>query len=258
MKNKIIKISNELAQKLYIDNESDTLNTLQKAVICYLLSKIKANDNAIQKEYIQLKEICDLFNINYSGGKNRKNVLNSINELKNKKFYIYGENKAFYWIEEIHFSKNSEYIITINRELSKYLLNLKEKYTFFKLGYITDFKCQYSWRLFLFCHSWIEQQYIAISLEKAYLWFGCQKYKYYSTFVRRVIKPALEEINYFTDIHIKIFQSKNKKNIIFAIFKKPENIRLEIEESFFEEQELQYNEEEIVFFDEEQGSYLLS
>ena len=122
--------------------------------------------------------------------------------------------------------------------MSKYLFNLESKYTFFKLGYICSFKSKYSWKVYEFLHSWLAGGRIMLTVQNALLKLGLGQYDTYSEFRKRILQPAITEINMNTDIMVKFgLKKKNGKvtNILFVIQQKSEEELSELEKNFNED-----------------------
>ena len=239
-KNNLIKMSNELAQKLSITDKTDMLNITQKAILYYLMSKIRPEDTVTKKEKIYISEFCKLFKIDYASGQAKNRVRNSILNLKNKKFYLEEESSHIYWVEdsvEISDDKTTVYI-KLHQNLHKYLFDLESNYTFFKLGYICGFKSKYSWRVYEFCHSWLSKGKISVTIRNVLSKIGLGQYDSYGEFRKRVLQPAIEEINQNTDIIVQFYIKKEKGKVIglvFEIRKKPEDELSKLDKNFVSE-----------------------
>lgn len=225
-----------MAQGLYISDKKMILSRLQRSVFIYLVTKIKPSDHEFSYQKINMKSLCDTFHINFLGGKNRKMVFQSIWELREKSVNI-GDCYNICLIDKnVTLEKSKSCVcMKLHSDLKKYLLNIDCRYTYYQLGYICNFKQKYTWRVYDFCHSWLEKGDIKISMDLVCKLFGFATYGTYKEINARILKTACEEINTYTDITVEINPNRNGKivsGIIIKIDRKVENELEDIDKNF--------------------------
>lgn len=114
-----------------------------------------------------------------------------------------------------------EITISFAPEVMIYLSALKNRFTTYKFKYVTQFTCAYSFRFYELFSCWNGKGKQELKLEvarlKQMLDLG-EKYANIHDFKKKVIVPALKEINEFTDISVSFDQSKRGKVITHLIF----------------------------------------
>lgn len=105
--------------------------------------------------------------------------------------------------------------------LEPYLLNLKETYTRYKLGYVINFKSEYSFRFYEIMKQYeqIGERTIPLEELRNLLMIDNDKYKQYNHLKTKVIKKAIDEINKYSDIIIELKkEEKEGKRVIGLVF----------------------------------------
>ena len=110
-------------------------------------------------------------------------------------------------------------IVGFDPELKPFLLFLKNNYTSYQLVYVLAMKTKYAIRLYeiLKSYLYIGEYQPTISELRALL--QIVGYDMYSDFRKRVLNPAVEEINRFTDIEITATPIRAGKTIDKIQFK---------------------------------------
>lgn len=105
--------------------------------------------------------------------------------------------------------------------LEPYLLNLKETYTKYRLGYVINFKSEYSFRLYEIMKQYekIGERTVPINELKELLMIDSNKYQKYSHLKVKVIQKAIEEINKYSDIRINLEkEEKEGRKVVGLVF----------------------------------------
>ena len=114
-----------------------------------------------------------------------------------------------------------EITISFAPEVMIYLSALKSRFTTYKLKYVTQFTCAYSFRFYELFSCWNGKGQQELKLEvaglKQMLDLG-EKYADIHDFKKKVILPALKEINEFTNISVTFDQCKRGKIITHLVF----------------------------------------
>lgn len=105
--------------------------------------------------------------------------------------------------------------------LEPYLLNLKETYTKYRLGYVINFKSEYSFRFYELMKQYetIGERTITIEEIKDLLMIDGEKYTKYSHLKAKVIQKSIEEINKYSDIKVNLEkEEKEGKKVVGLVF----------------------------------------
>ena len=105
--------------------------------------------------------------------------------------------------------------------LEPYLLNLKETYTKYRLGYVINFKSEYSFRLYEIMKQYekIGERTVLVEELKELLMIDNNKYQKYSHLKSFVIQKAMQEINQYSDIKINLEkEEKEGKKVVGLVF----------------------------------------
>lgn len=215
---RIVK-SNDLVQR-----SRYSLTEKEQKIILYLISLIKPDDTELQEYTFNLRDFCLICGIDPDEGKNFRNIREAIDSLKRKSFWILQGNDlvSVDWIAKarIH-TKTSTATIRLDEDLKPYLLQLKDNFTAYELEYVLAMRGVYALRLYELLKSYAFVGHYEVSIgdlrDKLQL-FKKDKdgnlktdpdgnpiplYPDFRGLRRRVIEPAIEEINQFTDITIK-------------------------------------------------------
>ena len=103
-----------------------------------------------------------------------------------------------------------------------YLLELTKEnqyYTHYQLKYILPMKSQYAIRLYELLKSYQRNNYEwFFDIEQLKKQLNCESYKDFKDFRRRVLEPAVAEINEFTDIKIAWEPMKEGRKVVRVVF----------------------------------------
>jgi len=96
---------------------------------------------------------------------------------------------------------------------------LQDGYTVFKLNILTSFKSYYSLVLYEFIQQWKQRKWIEFSIEEFRILMGIEdkQYRYMADFKKKVLTPALKEINEKSDL--KVFCNDKKKGVKITGFR---------------------------------------
>lgn len=231
--NKVTK-ANKLIQKTKF-----VLNLTEQKLLAYLFSFIEPHDTELKEITIDIRDFCRVSNIKES--ENLTEVKRIISNLASKDFEMPMENKVdktYRWLDSVIIQRNSSLCkIKLNSLLSSYLLNLKGNFTTFYLNNIMKFKSKHTIRLFEYLYSYKNIGSVKLSVNDFRTIMGLiDEYPNYRDLNKRVITPALNEINDSTnvDIEINLFVKRKNKAIDildFSIKKKNKHMLIQEDSS---------------------------
>lgn len=184
-----------------------SLTVQQQRVILYLISKIDYNDSDF-KEYefslLEFMRVCGL----ERNGKGYKELKDCIKEIADKSLWITlddgNRETLLRWIEKpTIYNREGIIRIRLDNDMKPYLLQLKHNFTSYELIYTLMMKSKYSIRLYELIKSIhyheLEEYKRQYAIEELRILLDAEKYTEYRNFNQRVLKPAVEEINRYTD-----------------------------------------------------------
>ena len=210
---KLVEIATQKASILSVNN---------KRIILYLISKIQPFDEELREVKINLYELCSILNIK-PGGMQYRQIKNELLSLTCQGFCIETKEKVLFanWLDsnftEIDINNNT-ITLKLSDRLKPFLLNLKENFTSFQLGYTLNFKGKYTYRLYEYLHSFENQRVYLFPIELFEEKICDNKYKSITDIERWVLNKAIKEINEFSDITISYRKIKTKRKTTHLYF----------------------------------------
>ena len=213
-----VRKANELVQKARY-----TLSANGQKILLYLISLIPPNADHFENTLFSVKQFCEILGVDDSGGQYQylKDALGELVSNKNKVWIplANGRETLLHWIDwpEIDTSAGMVYV-RLAECMRPYLLDLKANYTTYELIYVLKFHSKYSIRMYElvkslqyhddkpFCRTYPVDELRSL--------LDAEIYPEYKDFNRRVLKPAVEEINKFSDRNLEIVEHKQGRKVI--------------------------------------------
>lgn len=265
-KSLVVSQDNRISQTLRVDRQSLSLTVYQKRLLLLLISHITKETEDFEVEEISFADYCRVMNIP-KGGKTWELIRQNVLDLCKQCFLVDTtptKTEVFSWIDssETEILWDKQVIRTkLGKKLKQYYLGLHEKFTSFQLGFVLGFKSKYSYRLYEYLKSYVEQGIITVRIERAYEIFSDNRYHLVTDLERYVLAKAISEINEFSDIrvkHNKIKKGRKTTHVSFLIKVKPESELKEIRERWCEQLTAleSINQQIADAFDEDEDSYV--
>jgi plasmid replication initiation protein len=199
-------------------------------LIAYCLAHYDSTESQNRTFTARIFDLQELFPINKkSAYRVVETAMLGINEKPLK--FKEGNKKYFWnWFSGFAYEESTgEFEFSITPEIRPYLLGLKNTFTKYRLKSVYQFKSAHTWKLYenlkkqVFKHQWF------VGLEELKTFLGVpDKYKKTYEFDRRVIKPAVNEINNLSDLVVSYEKQKRGRSIVGILFiineKQPENV----------------------------------
>ena len=226
--------ANDLIQKSRF-----SLSLLQQRILLYLISQITPVDDDFKLYEFSIAEFCKVCGISYNG-RSYNEIKAIIKEIADKSVWItLADEKTetlVRWIEKPYINADDGYVrIKLDADMKPYLLQLRENFTQFELIYTLKMKSKYSIRLYELIKSIhyneLKEYVRTYKVEELKILLDGTSYNTFKDFHQRVLKPAVEEINKFTDKIVNYEQIKNGRKTIaiqFTIGSKEADDRLKI------------------------------
>ena len=225
--------SNCLVQKSRYD-----LTLAEQRAVAYICSLIKpciatpaTNNVPYQLEYeFDIWEYAKVCGIRSDGGRLYQDTRNLLKGLMIKIMYIEfpdGYEDLVPWFTKVGTNKRSgKARVKINEYLVPYLFDLQRSFTAYELLNILAMKSQYSIRIYELLQSHAYQKtvdYEIDKLKKMLMVDDLKGYKNFNDFKKRVLDPAMAEINEYTNLNVSYETATKGRKVIkvkFLISKK--------------------------------------
>ena len=122
--------------------------------------------------------------------------------------------------------------VKFHEDMLPFLQNLKREFTQYKLWYTMTMRSEYSIRLYELLKSVAKKEMWEFQIDYLKKIFMCENYKQFNDFKKRVLEPAVNEINAKTDINVsyELFkEGRAYKSIEFYIEEKSTMDRLSVD-----------------------------
>lgn len=258
-RNKTVTKANDLIQKSRFD-----LGLQQQKIILYLISQITPYDEDFKLYEFSIPEFCRVCGIDDTSGKNYGDLKAAIKEIADKSLWISiseDEETLLRWIEKPYVNKKDGVIkIKLDNDMRPFLLQLKANFTSYELIWTLHFKSKYTIRLYELVKSIHFQELDTYkrkySVEELKRLLGGEGYKEYRDFKRRVLKPAVEEINKYSDKTVTFQEFKQRRWVVSIEFTVASKTGLEAAR-IRSEVEKEMGMEQLTLWDELEGKGLV-
>lgn len=232
--NNTVTKANELIQKSRF-----SLSLQQQKIVLYLISQITPQDEDFRLYEFSIPDFCRVVGINATSGENYRELKQSIQDIRNKSIWIDlpdGRTTTVAWIEKAYINPKSGTVqIRLDADMKPYLLQLKENFTQYELIWTLRFRSKYSIRLYELIKSVhyheLETYEREFSLKQLQQSMGAERYEHFKDFHTRALRPAVKEINQYSDKAIAYDLIKRGRSVVgikFTISTKPVTERLQI------------------------------
>lgn len=209
--------------KDYIVTKSNTLITCnydlslqEQKIILTLASMVQPQDTEFKEYEFKIKDFLELLEIK---DQSKYTELPKITkELKKKVFEIREGTDLVQvsWLGGVRYkTKEGILILSLDKGLKPYMLQLKELYTSYKIENILSLKSKYSIRIYEILKSNLFKKVIEIEVEELKNMIGAKEktYNLYSNFKSKILIRTQEELNSKTDISFKYEEVKTGRKV---------------------------------------------
>ena len=215
---KVVK-GNEIIQKARYD-----LNITELKAFAFILSKVKPTDEKGQYYDFCIKEYCQVVGIDYKNGGNYKQIKQTLQNLRDKSFWMTNENGeevVVGWLEKAKLHKGSGKIkVRLDEDIQKYVIGLFDNFTQYSLISTLPMKSSYSFRLFELLKSYAFQKQHTFDIDDLKIKLSATHYSNFKDFRKKVIEIAVKEINEYTEIETTwepIYKGRKVESVLFNI-----------------------------------------
>ena len=204
-KSQVIRKSNELIEARY------KLNIAEQRLVLLLASEISPDDDDFKSYQIRVTDFAKMFGLDNCKAM-YKEVQKAAKELVSRRIDLSKNGEEIYttWLSYVKYIDGSGVVdLEFHSSLKPYFLQLKSHFTQYHLSYVTDFKSQYSMRLYELLKmdayklkNGKFEKYFEVSELRLLLGVDKKDYALFAGFRRFAIEPAVSEISGKTDLHI--------------------------------------------------------
>jgi len=203
-------------------------------LIAYCLAHYDSTKPENRAFYARVSDLVDLFPIDKKEAYNVvKEVMKGINQ-KPLQFEQDGKEYFWNWFSGFVYTKGTgEFEFRITPEIQPYLLGLEKSFTKYRLGAVYQFRSAHTWKLYENLKREVFRGIWTPALDELKLALGVAgKYKIAYEFERRIIGPAVEEINEKSDLTVLYDKKKRGRSVVglvFQITEKPDPDTIDVE-----------------------------
>lgn len=217
LREKRIKKANSLIQKSHFD-----LTLQQQKMMLFLISQIKPGDKDFKTYSFNIREFAMITGIDFNSGGNYALLKQQIQKIADKSVWVKidGIDTLLRWIEKAKFNEKSGNIeIRLDSDMRPFLLQLKANYCEYDLLFVLGLRSKYALRAYEYFQSVhfdkLKPYKFYISYEELKTRLGAETYNKQDNFARRVLIPAVEEINKYSDKTVS-YEKVRKGNAIIG------------------------------------------
>lgn len=239
-------------------NKDNSLSLLEQKIILYIISMIKPNTKEFEFIPFEIKEFSRIVGIEDSKDIYAR-VKSAITKLASRVMWLKSidEEITVRWIDKAKINKRQGKVyIKLDNDLKPYLIGLYSNFTQFPLHDIIRMKSKYGIMLYEILKSYYYKgQKLKFNIDDLKERLDCVKYTNFSNFKLRVIEPAINDINTYSELYVSVEYIKKGKTYTDIVFNmrdlgkpKSEKERIEAARRYYKvEQEL--NHQQMSFFD---------
>lgn len=199
------------------------LTLQEQRCVLYAISKIKPEDSVFQEYTFELSDFYKLCGLQKESYTELKAILIG---LKQKTWWVETApdvESTVSWFNKVRTNKKSGTVtVRFDDDMMPYLLELTKSnqyYTHYQLKYVLPMKSQYAIRLYELLKSYQRNNYEwFFEIDTLRKQLNCEQYTDFYDLRRRVIEPAVAEINEFTDIKIAWEPVKERRKVVRVTF----------------------------------------
>lgn len=211
-----------------IQKARHNLDLQGQKILLYLISRVKPNDTDFIMQEFSIMDFCRVCGIDGDNGKNYRDIKKALKKIRDRSIWVTDENGnefTFAWINDVEIVRRSGTIkVELSKRLKPYLIELQENFTRYELLYTLAMRSQYSIRLYELLKSYQYKKTVTFDFAEFKRLLYAEKYVFVGDIRKRVLVPAVREINELTDITVSCeFETTGKRfsAITFYIAHKP-------------------------------------
>ena len=203
---------NELVQSTY------QLSLQQQRILLIIASRIQPKDENFKLYRFNTKDIIDILGLSTTSGSYYSQIKTIVNDLQTKTLTIKTKDREtnLSWvITSDYFPKQGVFQVELHPKLKPYFLQLKDKFTKYRLENVLRLSSSYSIRMYelLKQYEGIGVRKFEVDELKELLAIEPGKYKQYGHFKSKILLHAQEQIEKHTDLRFEFNELKTGRKI---------------------------------------------
>jgi plasmid replication initiation protein len=173
-------------------------------LLAFCLAKLGSTATKSRAITVRVAEMCDLFQMETHAAYGViREVMISLNG-KPAEFDIGTKKHLYFWFSSLEYEPNAgEFTFRVSPEMKPFLLELADNFTLYRLADVYRFSSASAWKLYENLARWRSAGKWEVSLDELRELLGVAgKYPLWRDLRKRVIDPALEQINTQTDLTV--------------------------------------------------------
>lgn len=223
-RNYFVVKQNDIIQKSkfkLMRNSGESLTLQEQKIMLYVISRIKPEDEELEEQVFDIAEFCRICGIQATG-KNYTNLKDAILKLRKRVMWLSCQDydTTVSWIDKAYiYPKSGKIKIRLDDDLKPYLLLLRQNYTIYPLHSIIKMKTKYGIMLYELLKSYLYLgKYIEFPIEELKESLDCGTYANFANFRKRVIEPAVNDINTYSELKVDLEYKKDGRSFSSIIF----------------------------------------
>lgn len=188
-------------------------------LIAYCLAHYDSRTAENRRFTARVADLAEIFDM---GEKTAHEVVQRVVDTMSKpvKFRSEERDHYLYWFSRIDYIRGKgEFEFMISGEIEPFLLELKERFSVYRLADVHKFKSASTWHLFENLNKWKNAGGWHVSLKELHSIFGADgKYPRFDSFRQWLIDPAIEEINEKSSINVEYVKETSGKTVVALRF----------------------------------------
>lgn len=213
---KVVK-ANTIVQRAKYD-----LNLQELKILAFLFSMIKPSDAVGTSYTFKMTDFCRVSGISQRSGTYYTQIKKALKGLADKSFWAVddqGREVLIRWVDDVTVDRNrSSITVMFHKTIEKYIHGLFENFTEYTLLATLPMKSAYSFRLYEIVKSYAHMKKHKIDIDLLKQQLMAQRYENFKDFRKKVLTPALNEINAYTDLAVNYDVEKSGNKVVGLIF----------------------------------------
>lgn len=242
--------ANVVKANYLITNVSLDLTELEQKIVVFAISRIKPEQKEFEKVCFSIDDYYDTLGIK-QGGCSDISVTVALKNLADKSKFIRfrdnpkdkGRDVLIRWFEKAIIDYDTRKIfIRFDEELKPYLLDLHEHFTAYPLINTLSLSGKYTVRFYEILKSYSYRHRFVVSIKELREMLNIKnKYPNFPLLNYHVIQPAVDQINFFTDLEVQYSYIKERRSVIgIEFYVDTIDVSPEEQASEFEQRQIDY------------------
>jgi len=210
-----------VAMKNNVVSTIANLNVTQSRLFQYILAHYDSRDGKNYTYETTVKELKEFFGVDYQA--TWTVVKAAMKQLGSMPLEWHEGNAQHFdnWFTGVtYFAGSGKMQFRINKDAEPFFLKLKSFFTCYRIGATKKFTRAASFKLYLNLHQWANMTKWDVDLDELKFRLGVvEKYTAYKDFRKRILDPAVDEVNRYSDLVVEYTPRKKKKWVVGHFFK---------------------------------------